>query len=147
MLALSGIIGSGVLLAATPEATDNLASTSAQLGGLALLLALLGPRSARRAMDAAPELGLQQAGSGEPTPLWQLPAICAALSLPLGALVGWDAALRVTLGCALVGLSQALLIERTVAARERRAGGRYIRMPGSRILRGTRLGRLVPAPR
>jgi hypothetical protein len=35
-----------------------------------------------------------------------------------------------------------VVIERVVAGRERRNGARYVRLPGSRILRGTRLGRL-----
>jgi len=51
----------------------------------------------------------------------------------------WDAALRVTGGCLLVGLMQAALMARLVAADERRRGRRYVRLPGSRILRGTKL--------
>ena len=51
----------------------------------------------------------------------------------------WDAGLRVTGGCMLVGLAQAVLLERLVAADERRRGRRYVRMPGSSLL-GTKLG-------
>ncbi len=39
--------------------------------------------------------------------------------------------------------AQAVAIERTVAAGERRTNGRYVRLAGSRIVRGTRLGRLA----
>lgn len=46
-------------------------------------------------------------------------------------------------GCLLVGLAQAVLLERVVAARERREDMRFVRLPGSRIVRGTRLGRLA----
>jgi hypothetical protein len=81
-----------------------------------------------------------RAGEGEPTPLWQLPLIVAVLTVPLGLLESWDTGLRASAGCLLVGLGQAVLLERLVAARERRAGGSYVRLPGSRILRGTRLG-------
>jgi len=47
---------------------------------------------------------------------------------------------RVTGGCVLVGITQALVLERMVAADERETGRRYFRTAGSRILRGTRLG-------
>jgi hypothetical protein len=40
----------------------------------------------------------------------------------------------------LVGLAQAILLERLVAGRERELTRRYYRIPGSRILRGTLLG-------
>jgi len=89
-------------------------------------------------------------GAEEPTPLWQLPLIVAGLSaavalprwtdLPGSRLAGYDAALRVTAGCLLVGLAQAVLLERVVARAEARHGWRYVRIPGSRLVRGTRLG-------
>jgi hypothetical protein len=59
--------------------------------------------------------------------------------LGIGA-VGWDAGLRITLGCMLVGLAQALLVERLVASDEARHGRSYIRLPGSRATSGTNLG-------
>jgi len=49
-------------------------------------------------------------------------------------------AVRVTGGCMLVGLMQAGVMARLVASDERRRGRRYVRLPGSRILRGTKLG-------
>lgn len=54
--------------------------------------------------------------------------------------VGWDAGLRITLGCLLVGLTQALLLAPLVAADEKRQGRRYVRLPGSRAIGGTKLG-------
>jgi hypothetical protein len=53
---------------------------------------------------------------------------------------GWDAGLRVTGGCLLVGLAQAVRYERIVAADEGGRGRRYFRIPGSRLIRGTLLG-------
>lgn len=74
-------------------------------------------------------------------PLWQLPAITAGLTLAVALPTGaWDAGLRVTGGCLLVGLTQAGLMAPLIRADERRRGRRYVRLPGSRILRGTRLG-------
>jgi hypothetical protein len=57
--------------------------------------------------------------------------------------VGWDAGLRITLGCLLVGLTQALLLAQIVAADEARNGRRYLRLPGSRAIGGTKLGFLL----
>jgi len=126
-----------------PAARENRASTLAQLAVVLVLLVVLGPLGARRAMGRADPTPARDAGGGEPTPLWQLPLIVAVLALPFGLLGSWDAALRVTGGCLLVGLAQAVLLERVVAARERREGARFVRLPGSRIVRGTRLGRLA----
>lgn len=139
-LACCGALGAAILLVATSAATDNAVSTAVQLAVVAILLGVLGPLSARRAMNAATAVPAQRAGTGEPTPLWQLPVIVAVLALPFGLLGSWDASLRVTLGCVLVGLAQAVLIERVVAHRERSEGGSYVRLPGSRILLGTQLG-------
>ena len=97
-------------------------------------------------MEASEEVPDDGIGSGEPTPLWQLPLIVAGLSafvLGLTAVLddaGWDAALRVTGGCLLVGLAQALLLGGSWAPTRRGAGRVYFRRPGSRILRGTELG-------
>lgn len=139
-LALCGVAGSALLLATTAQATRGPLSTVVQLAVVAALLAALGPRATRRAMDRARLLARGDAGAGEPTPLWQLPLVVAGLSAAFGLLAGWDAGLRVTGGCALVGLAQAVLLERVVAARERRDGVVFVRQPGSRILRGTVLG-------
>jgi len=130
-------------VAFVPAARENRASTLAQLAVVLVLLVVLGPLGARRAMGRADPTPARDAGGGEPTPLWQLPLIVAVLALPFGLLGSWDAALRVTGGCLLVGLAQAVLLERVVAARERREDMRFVRLPGSRIVRGTRLGRLA----
>jgi hypothetical protein len=83
------------------------------------------------------------AGVGSPSPLWHLPLVMVVLATPFALLGSWDAALRVTAGCALVGLAQALLLERIAAREEARlGGGALVRLPGSRLL-GTRLGRLT----
>jgi len=65
--------------------------------------------------------------------------VVAALTVPLVALGAWDAGLRVTGGCVLVGLAQALLLARIVHVDERATGRTYVRAPGSRIVRGTQL--------
>jgi len=83
--------------------------------------------------------------------MWQHPLIVVALTLlvakPVGpipdflsAQAGWDAGLRVTAGCLLVGLFQAVLVERRVARAEEAAGRVYHRLPGSRLGRGTVVG-------
>src|SRR5436305_1392679 len=79
-------------------------------------------------------------GSGEATPAWSLPLIVVALAAAAELLFGWDAAVRVTAGCVLVGITQALMLERMVAADERETARTYFRIASSRILRGTRLG-------
>ena len=84
--------------------------------------------------------------SGDPTPLWQLPAITAGLTLAVALPTGmWDAGLRVTGGCVLVGLMQAALMAPLVAREEHHSGRRFVRLPGSRLGRGTRLGWLAGA--
>jgi hypothetical protein len=138
----AGAAGSGALLIATSEAARHPLSTLGQLAAGLGLLGTLGSLSVRRSMAGARTVSPAEAGTGEPTPLWQLPGIVVTLAVVAGLLAGWDAALRVTGGCALVGLAQTVLLERLVAAGERREGGRYVRLAGSRILRGTRLGLL-----
>lgn len=138
MLAACGAAGTAVLLAADDRTTDHVGSTAGQLAVVLVLLVVLGPRSVRRALEGSAPEGVRRA-TGEPTPLWHLPLVVAVLAAPLVALGSWDAGLRVTLGCALVGLVQALLLTRVVAADERRTGRTYARAPGSRILRGTLL--------
>jgi hypothetical protein len=139
-LAACGAVGSAVLLLAVDAARENPWSSVVQLAILAALLGWLGPRSVRRWSAEAAPVAADAAGSGEPTPLWQLPLICAGLALLVGWPTGaWDASLRVTAGCVLVGLAQAVLLDRTAAAQERRLGGELVRIKGSRVLKGTRL--------
>lgn len=141
-LALSGAVGSAVLLGLEDSATDGPWNTGIQLGVVAALCAFLGPRSVRKwTARAEPVPEGDPPLTGEPTPLWQMPVITAGLTLAVALSTGmWDAGLRVTGGCLLVGLTQAALMAPMVGADERRRGRRYIRLPGSRILRGTRLG-------
>jgi hypothetical protein len=93
----------------------------------------------RRSIAAAVEIPEKGGGDGQPTALWKLPLIVAALTLGFGLLAGWDAGLRIGGGCVVVGLAQAILFERVVAAEEARRRRCYFRVPGSRIL-ATQLG-------
>jgi hypothetical protein len=148
-LAASGVVASAALVAFVPESRRWPLSTVAQLGATAALLELVGTRYVRRWLDRAEEVEPGQEGSGEPTPLWQLPLIMGGLAgvfvvlpetgLPASHTAGWDAALRVTGGCALVGLMQAVRWERIAAADESARGRRYVRGPGSHLVGGTKL--------
>jgi hypothetical protein len=60
--------------------------------------------------------------------------------LPGSDRAGWDAGLRITAGCMIVGLAQGLRFERIVAKDERERGRRYLRVKGSHLLSGTKLG-------
>jgi hypothetical protein len=146
-LAACGVAASAGLLAFTEQSRRYPASTIAQIAVAGALVSALGPRSVRRAIAEAVELAPGQEGTGEPTPLWHVPLVMAGLMASVvvprefGArLAGWDAALRVTGGCTIVGLAQAVALERIVAADERRTGRTYVRLPGSRVGSGTRLG-------
>jgi hypothetical protein len=139
-LALCGAIGTIVLLVVSAQAQRDPLNTAGQLAAVAGLLALLGPRSARQAIAASERRSGHDLGSGEPTPVWRLPLIVGVLAAVAGLVAGWDAGLRVTGGCVLVGLAQGLVLERVVAADEHATGRTYFRIAGSRILRGTRLG-------
>jgi hypothetical protein len=140
VLAACGAIGSAFLLLAVEAARENPWSSVVQLAILAAALAVLGPRAVRRWSAQALPVPAGAPGSGEPTPLWQLPLICAGLALLVGAPTGaWDAALRVTAGCVIVGLTQAVLLDRVAAREERRLGGSLVRIAGSRLLKGTKL--------
>jgi uncharacterized protein YjeT (DUF2065 family) len=146
-LAAAGVVGSAGLLAfKTEHATRWPLNTLGQLAVAAGLLGFFGPRSVRRSIEGSTELRRGEEGSGEPTPLWQLPVIAAGLAGTFVALeavndkAGWDAALRITGGCTLVGLAQAVLLERLVAADEEERGRSYLRVKGSRLGRGTKLG-------
>lgn len=138
-LAVCGVAGSVALVLADDRTTANAASTVGQLAVVVVLLATLGPRSVRRALAAARPDGDPVRATGEPTPLWHLPLVVAGLVTPFLLAGSWDAGLRVTAGCGLVGLAQATLLAGLVAADERRTQRTYARAPGSRILRGTRL--------
>jgi hypothetical protein len=139
-LAASGTVGSVVLLAATGQAARAPLSTAGQLAVVAALLAWLGPRGLRRAIGRSEPLTDDRATGGQPTPLWQAPLGVAALTVLAGVLGGWDAGLRVTLGCVLVGLTQGVLLARLVAVEERASGRVFLRVAGSSWYRGTRLG-------
>ena len=141
VLAASGLVGSAVLVAFVDQSRDAPRSTVVQLVVVAALCIVLGPFFAKRWMQRAQPIDHTEAG-GEPTPLWQLPLITGGLALVVALPPPhlWDAALRVTGGCLLVGLMQAGVMAGLVAADERRRGRRYVRLPGSRILRGTKLG-------
>lgn len=147
VLAFCGTIGIVVLLAVTTQARRTPGSTAAQLLVVAGLLAWLGPRGVRRSIAGGDQLPAQDIGSGEPTPLWHIVAIAVILTVLAGELGGWDAGLRVTGGCLLVGVFQALVLARIVASEQRASGRTYYRIAGSRILKGTRLGHVAPAPK
>ncbi len=145
VLAACGLLGSAVLLAAVDEATEVPGSTIGQLALVAVLIAVFGPRLVRGWLARAEPVRSAEAGSGEPTPLAHVVAVAAVLTAAFGLLVGWDAGLRITGGCALVGLAQAFLLAPRVARYESARGVVVVRLPGSRLGRGTRLGEL-PAP-
>lgn len=143
LLAACGTIGTVVLLAVTAQARRAPASTAAQLLILAALLAWLGPRGLRRSIASSDQLPPQDIGSGEPTPPWHIVAIAVALTVLAGEIGGWDAGLRVTAGCLLVGVFQSVALGHAVASRQRAGGCTYYRIAGSRLLRGTRLGHVT----
>jgi hypothetical protein len=146
VLAACGAAGSAGLLLLVEASRERPVSTVLQLAGVALLLLVLAPRVVRAWADAAEDVR-PEGHTGEPTPLWHLPLVCAGLAAIFAVPGVWDAALRVTGGCLLVGLAQALLLPPVVARVERERRGTLIRLPGSRVLRGTRLGLVRrPAP-
>lgn len=146
VLAAAGAIAGALLLALVPQASERMSSTIGQLAFVAVVLLVLAPLSARRSIAGAQQLDAGEQPTGEPTPLWKPPLVLLVLAaafivpgeLGVGA-AGWDAGLRITGGCLLVGLAQALLIERIVAADERRTGRSYVRLPGWSLTRGTKL--------
>jgi hypothetical protein len=149
-LAAIGAGSSAVLIAVVPESRRWPLNTVAQLAVVAALLEGLGTRKVRRWLRDADEIPAGDEGSGEPTPLWMLPPIVASLAavfvllpetgLPGSDRAGWDAALRITGGCGLVGLWQGLRLASLVGADESRTGRRYIRVKGSHLWSGTKLG-------
>ena len=153
-LAACGAVGSAALVAFVPASRRWPANTVAQLTAVAVLLEALGTRRVRHWLDDAHEVAPGEEGSGEPTPLWMLPPIVAALAavfvllpetgLPASDRAGWDAALRITGGCTLVGLAQGLRYAGVVAKDEAATGRRYLRVKGSQLARGTSLGFTQP---
>jgi len=150
-LAGSGALGSVLLLALTAQSKRWPLNTIGQLLGVVALLAVIGPRATGKALRDATAVRREAVGSGEPTPLWHISLVVVALTLlvakPVGPVpdflatkAGWDAGLRVTGGCLLVGLFQALMVERQVAGAEAADGRTYYRGAGSRLGRGTKLG-------
>lgn len=149
VLAATGLAGAALLVRGPDQARRWPLNTAAQLAVVAAALARFGPKAARAAIEQAQEVEPGAVGSGEPTPLWHVPAVVAAqalafkglerLPLPAASRAGWDASLRITLGSTLVGLAQALLLERAVAEQEVLTGRTYYRAAGSRLGRGTPL--------
>ena len=147
VLAAAGALGSVLLLAFAGEASERAASTALQITFVTAVLAVAGPIFVRRWLAAAQPVADGAGLTGQPTALWKPPLVVVVLTalfvvpgeLGVGA-VGWDAGLRITLGCMIVGLAQALLVERLVASDEARNGRSYVRLPGSRATSGTNLG-------
>jgi hypothetical protein len=149
-LAACGAAGSVALIAFVPASRRWPLNTVAQLAAVAVLLEALGTRKVRRWLEDADELTPGEEGSGEPTPLWMLPPIVASLAavfvllpetgLPASDRAGWDAGLRITGGCMLVGLWQALRLGPLVAKNEEKRSRRYLRVKGSHLWSGTKLG-------
>ncbi len=147
VLAGAGALACIVLLAGVPEASDRAGSTIGQLVFVAVLVGAGATLLTRRALASARQVAPGEQLTGQPTPLWMPPLVLVLLATPFvvaGELgveaAGWDAGLRVAGGCLLVGLGQALLVERLVAADEARTGRTYLRLPGSSARRGTTLG-------
>ncbi len=145
-LAALGVAGSIALLATTEQAEREPWNTAGQLAAVAGLVGWLAPRATRKALNEAVELQPDAPGSGEPTPLWMHPLIVAGLVAvvvvphELGVdSAGWDAALRITGGCTIVGLGQAVLLNAQVKRAEEKNHRRYYRIVGSQGFR-TRLG-------
>lgn len=139
-LAVCGLTAAAATVAFTDEASERPMSTVVQLAIVAALMATLGVRSVRRSVRQAAPLAPEAVGSGQPTALWKLPLIVAGLTLVFGFGFGWDAGLRIGGGCVVVGLAQAVLFERLVAAEESHSGRRFHRIEGSSIFTGTKLG-------
>jgi hypothetical protein len=148
VLAGSGALGCALMLAFVDDASERPSSTISQLAFVTLLVAVLGPLLVRRSITGArPVASTGEELTGQPTPLWKPPLVTIVLTalfvvpgvLGLGA-VGWDAGVRICGGCLLIGLAQALLVERLIAADERRSGRTFIRIPGTSAFGGTKLG-------
>jgi hypothetical protein len=149
-LAAIGVGSSAALIAFVPASRRWPLNTIGQLVVVVGLLEGLGTRKVRRWLSQAEEIPPGEEGSGEPTPLWMLPPIVASLAavfvllpetgLPGSENAGWDAGLRVTAGCALVGLAQATRWAGIVKSDESSKKRRYLRVKGSHLWSGTNLG-------
>jgi hypothetical protein len=149
-LAASGALASAALVAFVPASRRGPLNTVGQLAVVAVLLEALGTRAVRRYVRDAGEIEPGEEGTGEPTPLWMLPPIMVSLAagfvllpetgLPGSDRAGWDAGLRITGGCMIVGLAQALRWHGIVAKEERASGRRFLRVKGSQLFKGTKLG-------
>ena len=149
-LAAIGAASSAGLIVLVPASRRWPLNTAAQLAAVVVLLETLGTRKVRRWLGDAEELLPGEVGSGEPTPLWMLPPIVASLAaffvllpetgLPGSDKAGWDAGLRITGGCMLVGLAQGIRYAGIVEKDEQKRGRRYLRVKGSHLWSGTKLG-------
>src|SRR3954471_5509917 len=153
-LAALGAGSSAALIAFVPASRRWPLNTIGQLVVVVGLLEGLGTRKVRKWLRDADEIPPGEEGSGEPTPLWMLPPIVASLAaffvllpetgLPGSDKAGWDAGLRVTGGCMLVrpaqGIRYAVIVERD----EQKRGRRYLRVKGSHLWSGTKLGWTKP---
>ena len=149
-LAACGAVGSAAMIAFVPASRRWPLNTVGQLAAVAVLLEAFGTRKVRRWLEDADELEAGEEGTGEPTPLWMLPPIVASLAavfvllpetgLPASDRAGWDAGLRITGGCMLVGLWQALRLGPLVEKNEEKRSRRYLRVKGSHLWSGTKLG-------
>ncbi|HEV2059534.1 MAG TPA: hypothetical protein VGR11_09260 [Solirubrobacteraceae bacterium] len=150
VLAAAGGLGSVLLLAFVDAASERAGSTALQITFVVAVLAVAGPIFVRRWLAEAQPVSDDAQLTGQPTALWKPPVVVVVLTalfvvpgeLGFGA-AGWDAGLRITLGCMVVGLAQALFVERLVAADEARSGRSYVRLSGSRATSGTNLGFLL----
>jgi len=148
VLAGSGALGCALMLTLVDAASKRSSSTISQLAVVTLLIAVLGPLLVRRSLAGAQPVASTGEGlTGQPTSLWMPPLVTIVLTalfvvpgvLGFGA-VGWDAGVRICGGCMLVGLAQAILVERLVAADEGRTGRSFVRVPGTSAFGGTKLG-------
>src|SRR3954451_777958 len=96
-LAACGAAGSLVLWRFFPQARRWPLNTLGQLAVTAGLYARFGTRTVRKSLDEAVEAEPGGEGTGEPTPLWELPVIMVGLAAAFPLLpsdrAGWDASL------------------------------------------------------
>src|SRR4051812_15550961 len=134
-LAAIGAASSVGLIAFVPASRRWPLNTLAQLAAVAVVLQTPRTRRGKHWLYGAHEIQPGEEGSGEPTPLWMLPPIVAFLAaffvllpetgLPESDKAGWDAALRITGGCMLVGLAQGLRFAGIVEKDEQKTSRRY----------------------